>query len=82
MLDREDIGFKDQLERFINQLLRGNNEKMGLYEALKSQPTWEGFQRAAGRIDALEMILKEIEELARRMNDDEPARRQYERMMN
>lgn len=82
MMGREDYAFRDQLERLINRILNGDNDEVGLYRALKGSPSWDHFQRAAGRIEALELVLKEMEALAQRMNGEAPVRQQYDRMMN
>jgi hypothetical protein len=74
MFDREDVVFKDALERVIQRILFGDNEKPGLAQGLRSSQTWEMFQRTAGRIEGLELALKEMDELSARMNGDERSR--------
>jgi hypothetical protein len=74
MFDREDVVFKDALERVIQRILFGDNEKPGLNQGLRASQTWEMFQRTAGRIEGLELALKEMDALAAQMNGDEPVR--------
>jgi hypothetical protein len=71
MFDREDVVFKDALERVIQRILFGDNDKPGLNQGLRSSQTWEMFQRTAGRIEGLEQALREMDALAAQMNGDE-----------
>jgi hypothetical protein len=72
MYDREDVVFKDALERVLQRILYGDNEKPGLNQGLRASQTWEMFQRTAGRIEGLELALNEMNALAQRMSGDEP----------
>ena len=74
MYDREDQVFKEALERVLQRILFGDNEKPGLHQGLRASQTWEMFQRTAGRIEGLELAINEMHLLAHRMDGDEPER--------
>lgn len=82
MLSREDLTFRDALERVIRGILAGDDRTPGLYYTLRSSPNWDSFQRAAGGIEAYEAVLKEMIKLARELNGEDRVRGEYERRMN
>ena len=82
MFDREDVVFKEALGRVLNRILYGDREKPGLHQGLRSSQTWEMFQRTAGRIEGLELALKEMDELEKRMNGDGSDHVHLDRAMN
>jgi len=82
MFAREDVVFKEALERVLNRILYGDREQPGLHQGLRASQTWEMFQRTAGRIEGLELALKEMDELEKRMNGDERGRDDLGRVVN
>jgi hypothetical protein len=74
MFEREDVVFKDALERVLQRILFGDSEKPGLHQGLRASQSWEMFQRTAGRIEGIELAINEMNALAHRMNDNEPGR--------
>jgi len=74
MYEREDQVFKDALERVLQRILFGDNERPGLHQGLRASQSWEIFQRTAGRIEGLELALNEMTALAQRMDDPERGR--------
>jgi hypothetical protein len=82
MFAREDVVFKEALERVLNRILYGDREQPGLHQGLRASQTWEMFQRTAGRIEGLELALKEMDELEKRMNGDERERDDLGRVVN
>lgn len=80
------MAFQEALERRIYELLLGEDRSQplpgGLYQALRGSLRWEDFQRAAGRIEALEGVLRDINDIATRMHDDTHVRSEYDRRMN
>lgn len=82
MIDREDILFKEALERALMQVLRGDGKVPGFYQALRAVPNWESYQRTLGRIEGLEMAVNKMNEEIQRLNGGEQVRSQYDRSMN
>jgi hypothetical protein len=73
MFDREDVVFKDALDRIFHQLLYGDGKSRhvaGYYGALRGSQTWEQHLRAIGRIEGLEIAINEMDKLAHRMDID------------
>lgn len=82
MIDREDILFKEALERALMQVLRGDGKVPGFYQALRTVSNWEGYQRTLGRIEGLEIAINKMNEEIQRLNGGEQVRSQYDRSMN
>lgn len=84
MFDREDVVFRDALDRVYHRLLYGDNgqEIGGYYGALPGSQTWEAHQRAVGRIEGIHICINEMNALAKRMSGEPQAREQYDRSMN
>jgi hypothetical protein len=68
MLDGSDIAFANALERAINRVLAGDNDKPGLYQSIRASPNWDTFQRTNGMITAYENVLGEMHKITRYMN--------------
>jgi|KBSMisStaDraftv2_1062788.scaffolds.fasta_scaffold03519_5 hypothetical protein len=85
MFDREDVVFRDALDRIYHRLLYGDGSSdqiAGYYGALKGSQTWEAHKHAIGRIEGIEICIEEMRALAQKMikEDHEPQR--YDRSMN
>lgn len=77
MLDRDDIFLRDALERDLNQVLFGDNERPGLHQGLRAVQTWEAYQRTIGRIEGIELAMKTMHERVRKMNGDDDQDRDH-----
>jgi hypothetical protein len=85
MFEREDLIFRDTLDRIFHRWLYGDGssrEVAGYYGGLKGSQTMEQHQRAVGRIEGIEMCITEMHNLAARMNGDSPDGYQSDRTMN
>jgi hypothetical protein len=71
MLERFDLEFKFVMERELRRLLRGDDGEGGLYKGLLSCESLEELNRTKGSIIAYENTLKTMDELAKRMNENE-----------
>lgn len=85
MFDREDVVFRDALDRIYHRLLYGDgtsDQIAGYYGALKGSQTMEAHFRAVGRIEGIEICIEEMRELVQRMNKEEGEPHRYDRSMN
>ena len=71
MLERFDLEFKAVLERQLLLKLRGEDGQGGLYRGLLSCVDFDAFTHTKATIIAYENVLKTMEEVAKRMNDNE-----------
>lgn len=71
MLERFDLEFKFVMERELQKLLRGEDGEGGLYKGLLSCADWDAVNRTTGSIIAYENTLKTMDEVAKRMNENE-----------
>lgn len=75
MLERFDLEFKAIMERELLTLLHGDDGRGGLYRGMLSSTNWDGFNQTKGTIIAYENVLKTMQEVAKRMNENtEPVR--------
>jgi hypothetical protein len=75
MLERSDMTFAAALERSIRQVLNGDHDKPGLYQAILSTNSWDDFNRTRATIIAYEIVLNMMRDVARRINEgEEPVR--------
>jgi hypothetical protein len=71
MLERLDLEFKFVMERELRRLLHGDDGEGGLYRGLLSCEDWDSVNRTKGSIIAYENVLKTMQEVAKRMNENE-----------
>ncbi len=71
MLERFDLEFKAIMERQLLMLLRGDDGQGGLYKGLLSCEDWDSVNRTKATIIAYENVLKTMQEVAKRMNENE-----------
>lgn len=71
MLERFDLEFKAILERQLLLKLRGEDGQGGLYKGLLSCADWDAVNRTRGEIQAYEHMLELMQEVAKRMNENE-----------
>lgn len=71
MLERFDLEFKFILERQLLVKLRGDDGRGGLYRGLLSCVDWDSVNRTRGEIQAYEHMLELMQEIAKRMNENE-----------
>jgi hypothetical protein len=85
MFDREDVVFRDALDRIYQQLLYGDGSSRhiaGYYGALKGSQSFDAHQRAVGRIEGIEIAIIEMHALAQRMSGEGDERHQSGRQDN
>ena len=71
MLERFDLEFKAILERQLLLKLRGEDGQGGLYRGILSCEDMSAFNRTRGEIQAYEAVLGFMEDVAKRMNENE-----------
>jgi hypothetical protein len=71
MLERFDLEFKAAMERELLRLLRGDDGQGGLYRGLLSCADWDAVNHTKATIIAYENVLKTMQEVAKRMNENE-----------
>ena len=78
MLERGDYTFAAALERFILLVLNGDGiSKNGLYQSIMAVPNWDEYIRTKASIIAYQVVLNEMQEIRKRMNEgEEPSRPQ------
>jgi hypothetical protein len=71
VLERFDLEFKFVMERELQKILRGEDGQGGLYRGLLACADWDDVNRTKGAIIAYENVLKTMQEVAKRMNENE-----------
>jgi len=65
-----DYSFANILEQRLLWELRGEDGNGGLYQGLMASPDWDGVNRTRGMIQGYENVLRLIQEVRRKMNDE------------
>ena len=71
MLERFDLEFKAIMERQLLMKLRGEDGQGGLYRGMLSCVDFDSFNRTRSEIQAYEHVIELMQEVAKRMNENE-----------